>query len=168
MWYRALADTHQRGALDITEFTIAMHLIQSLMSNHISAVPASLPPDLLAAASVSSPTVSQVPATVRRTNSVSSSSSGRAPQLPPKVAQSPIRTQFSGTPDALGGWDITPQDKANFDALFRGIDTGNKGYIDGKSFLRLCVDAFFRHRGCNLLFDVKVTGRSLGSYLGFI
>jgi epidermal growth factor receptor substrate 15 len=104
------------------------------MSNHISAVPASLPPDLLAAASLGSPTVSSFPQTsVRRTNSVSSTGSARAPQLPPKAPQSPIRQQFSGSsqtpPD---GWDITPQDKANFDALFRSIDTGNKGYVDGK------------------------------------
>jgi epidermal growth factor receptor substrate 15 len=136
---RALADTHQRGALDITEFSIAMHLIQSLMSNHISAVPVSLTPELLAAASVGSPTGSQIPqAAVRRTNSVSSTGSGRGPQVPPKVSQSPIRQQFTGgsqtSPD---GWDVTPQDKATFDALFRGIDTGNKGFIDGNCWVSL-------------------------------
>lgn len=109
------------------------------MSNHISAVPAALPADLLAAASLGSPTVSQFPqATVRRTNSVSSTGSGRAPLIPPKVTQSPIRNQFTGgSQTAPDGWDITPQDKTNFDALFRGIDTGNKGFIDGIPFFTL-------------------------------
>src|SRR5271154_6726894 len=126
---RSLADIHNRGALDITEFTIAMHLIQSLMSNHLSAVPSSLPPELFAAASAPVPPGS----TVRRTDSVSSSGSGRIPpQVPPKIQQSPIRAEFTGgSQTGPDGWDITPQDKAAFDITFKGIDTANKGYIDG-------------------------------------
>jgi len=125
--YRSLADIHNRGALDITEFTIAMHLIQSLMSNHISAVPASLPPELCTAASVGSG--------VRRTDSMSSAGSGRVPpQVPPKIQQGPIRTEFTGgSQTGPDGWDITSQDKATFDNLFKTIDIGNKGYIDGTS-----------------------------------
>jgi epidermal growth factor receptor substrate 15 len=132
---RSLADIHNRGALDITEFTIAMHLIQSLMSNHISAVPSSLPPELYAAASAPVPPGSAV----RRTDSVSSQGSGRIPpQVPPKIQQSPIRTDFTGgSQTGPDGWDVTPQDKVAFDTAFKGIDTTNKGYIDGISPPRL-------------------------------
>jgi|SRR5579859_1793755 len=165
---RALADTHQRGSLDITEFTIAMHLIQALMSNHITAVPSTLPPELLAAANQAQPVGpgSFVQATVRRTDSMSSTGSGRAPQLPPKVVQSPIRQQFTGQsqngPDA---WDVTPQDKANFDNLFRGIDTTNKGYIDG--YPSFSVSLRFRPGSSNILSHIQVTGRSPRAHLGF-
>jgi epidermal growth factor receptor substrate 15 len=121
--------------LDITEFTIAMHLIQSFMSNLISTVPATLPPELFQAASIASPAASQfTQGTIRRTPSVSSTGSGRAPQVPPKIIQSPIRTDFTGgSQTSIDGWDITPQDKSTFDDLFKKIDTANKGYIDGIS-----------------------------------
>jgi epidermal growth factor receptor substrate 15 len=119
--------------LDITEFTIAMHLIQSFMSNLISTVPASLPPELFQAASIASPATSQFnQGTIRRTPSVSSTGSSRAPQVPPKVVQSPVRADFTGGSQmGIDGWDITPQDKTTFDDMFRKIDTTNKGYIDG-------------------------------------
>ena len=110
-----------------------MHLIQSFMSNLISSVPASLPPELFQAASIASPATSQFnQSSIRRTPSVSSTGSGRAPQVPAKIVQSPIRTHFTGgSQTGIDGWDITPQDKTTFDDLFRKIDTTNKGYIDG-------------------------------------
>jgi epidermal growth factor receptor substrate 15 len=107
-----------------------MHLIQSFMSNLISTVPASLPPELFQAASIAPPAASQfTQGTMRRTPSVSSTGSGRAPQVPPKIVQSPVRADFTG--GGIDGWDITPQDKTTFDDLFRKIDTTNKGFIDG-------------------------------------
>ena len=115
-----------------------MHLIQSFMSNLISTVPATLPPELFQAASIASPATSQfTPGTMRRTASVSSTGSGRAPQVPPKIVQSPIRADFTGGSQVgIDGWDITPQDKTTFDDLFRKIDTTNKGYIDGSPVKR--------------------------------
>jgi epidermal growth factor receptor substrate 15 len=104
------------------------------MSGHITTVPASLPPELFSAASIASPATPQFgQSTMRRTDSVSSAGSGRAPpQVPPKIQQSPIRTDFTGgSQSSADGWDITPQDKTTFDNLFKGIDTMNKGYIDG-------------------------------------
>ena len=150
---------HNRGALDITEFTIAMHLIQSLMSNQISTIPASLPPGLFAAANVSSPMNQFTPVrqnSVQRTPSVSSTGSGRIPpQVPPKIQQSPIRTEFTGgSQTAFDAWDITPQAKATFDDSFKTIDTTNKGYIEGSAFLRL---ADRRQRGSQLFPDVEAT-----------
>ncbi|KDQ60579.1 hypothetical protein JAAARDRAFT_67021 [Jaapia argillacea MUCL 33604] len=44
IWF--LADTQNRGALDSTDFTIAMYLIQACMSGQLTLVPATLPPGL--------------------------------------------------------------------------------------------------------------------------
>lgn len=44
--YRGLADSHDRGALDQADFTIAMYLIQGLMSGKITNLPQTLPPGL--------------------------------------------------------------------------------------------------------------------------
>ncbi|OSX64638.1 hypothetical protein POSPLADRAFT_1166744 [Postia placenta MAD-698-R-SB12] len=41
-----LADTKNRGALDATDFTIAMYLIQACMSGQVHTLPATLPPGL--------------------------------------------------------------------------------------------------------------------------
>ena len=118
------------------------------MANRIAAVPATLPSDFLAAASA------PFEGSVKRSASVSSSGSGRAPVLPPKIQQSPIRAEFTGGSQAGGDWDVTPQDKAYFDSLFNGIDKGNKGFIDGTYDLVLTDD---RQRSCGVLFDIRVT-----------
>ena len=49
IWF--LSDTKQRGALDATEFTIAMHLLTSYKSGALRGIPATLPPGLYEAAS---------------------------------------------------------------------------------------------------------------------
>ncbi|KAI0320509.1 hypothetical protein OF83DRAFT_577050 [Amylostereum chailletii] len=46
-----LSDTQNRGSLDSTDFTIAMYIIQALMSNSLTFVPTSLPPGLYEQAS---------------------------------------------------------------------------------------------------------------------
>lgn len=48
---RQLADTQDRGALDLTDFIVGMHLIQSCMANPSLHLPASLPPGLYEVAS---------------------------------------------------------------------------------------------------------------------
>ena len=100
-------------------------------------VPTALPPDFYASANVSLPAMSAFggQAGLRRTESVSSAGSGRIPpQVPPKIQQSPVRQNFTGNSQlgtGLDGWDVTPQDKAAFDNLFKGIDTSNKGFVEG-------------------------------------
>ncbi|KAI0747860.1 hypothetical protein C8Q80DRAFT_1353774 [Daedaleopsis nitida] len=47
----ALADTKNRGALDVTDFTIAMYLIQASMSGQLQTIPPSLPPSVYEQAS---------------------------------------------------------------------------------------------------------------------
>ncbi|KAK0535723.1 hypothetical protein OC834_001411 [Tilletia horrida] len=50
-----LADTHQRGALDLADFIIAMHFIQNTMNGTLQSIPATLPPGLYESASVGAP-----------------------------------------------------------------------------------------------------------------
>ncbi|KAI0781214.1 hypothetical protein BD413DRAFT_620813 [Trametes elegans] len=50
-----LADTHRRGCLDVTDFTIAMYFIQALMTGKISSLPMSVPPQLYHDASQHNP-----------------------------------------------------------------------------------------------------------------
>ncbi|KAK9372733.1 uncharacterized protein V1513DRAFT_451386 [Lipomyces chichibuensis] len=74
-----LADVHHRGALDVTEFVIAMHLIQCTLNGTLPALPPSVPPPLLAAAS-------SVPE-VGRPSSRTSARPSIAPQIPPPQHQ---------------------------------------------------------------------------------
>ncbi|KAE8210082.1 hypothetical protein CF327_g6015 [Tilletia walkeri] len=50
-----LADTQQRGALDLTDFIIAMHFIQNTMNGSLQAIPAALPVGLYESANVGAP-----------------------------------------------------------------------------------------------------------------
>jgi epidermal growth factor receptor substrate 15 len=122
---RGLADRENRGALNLAEFTVAMHLIHGLMTKQITSLPETIPVEMFATAAD----------TERRTFSVSSVGSGRIqsqvpPQVPPKIQQSPVVGQFTGT--SLGssdGWEISPADRAKFDKIFASVDTANKGFI---------------------------------------
>jgi len=54
--FRNLADSKQRGALDSTEFIIAMYFVKCLMDRTISHLPSNLPPWLLTAAATATNT----------------------------------------------------------------------------------------------------------------
>jgi epidermal growth factor receptor substrate 15 len=129
-----LSDSQGRGALDSTEFVIAMHLLASYKSGAMRGVPNSLPPGLYEAAGRRQP---------QRVGTGSRPGSG-APQaaLPPQFTgfsnarpQSPISRNQVSTPissQSTGdGWLVTPADKARFDQIFSGLDTSNRGYITG-------------------------------------
>ncbi|KAJ6166533.1 hypothetical protein N7470_001980 [Penicillium chermesinum] len=125
-----LSDTTQRGALDATEFIIAMHLLTSYKSGALRGIPQALPPGLYEAAS-------------RR--GASRPSFGSRPEVPPvpaipKQFTGPQRTasplsprQFSGqlAAQTTGDWLITPQEKAHFDSIFDTVDTARAGIISG-------------------------------------
>ncbi|KAJ5787067.1 hypothetical protein N7457_002057 [Penicillium paradoxum] len=132
IWF--LSDTKQRGALDATEFTIAMHLLTSYKSGALRGIPATLPPGLYEAAA--------------RRGPVRASFGARAdvppiPAIPqqftgPRRTSSPMnqanRPQFGGplSAQATGGdWLITPQEKAQFDSIFETVDTAKLGLITG-------------------------------------
>ncbi|KAL2002196.1 hypothetical protein VTN02DRAFT_459 [Thermoascus thermophilus] len=130
-----LADTKQRGALDATEFVIAMHLLTSYKTGAMRGIPQALPPGLYEAAA-------------RRGGGRPSTSSGPRPgsDIPPVPAipkqftgpqrtQSPINRQHYASPlsaQSTGGdWLITPQEKAHFDNIFATVDTAKAGVISG-------------------------------------
>ncbi|THC93570.1 hypothetical protein EYZ11_006963 [Aspergillus tanneri] len=128
-----LADVNQRGALDATEFIIAMHLLTSYKAGSMRSIPQTVPPGLYEAAA--------------RRGSTRSSIGTRpgldvppVPAIPkqftgPQRTQSPInRQQFSSPLSAQstgGDWLITPQEKIHFDSVFATIDSSKNGMISG-------------------------------------
>ncbi|KAK9464996.1 hypothetical protein V1512DRAFT_267040 [Lipomyces arxii] len=156
-----LADSHDRGALDATEFIIAMHLIQSTLNGSMPALPHSIPAALLAAAA----------GTTDRPNS--RASQGITPVLPPPQAHtlhqhdeqppaprqrgsfpanSPVPTaaiprqltgssvgshqsfapQFRATSIPVHEeWIVTPLMKERYDGIFASIDTDGRGLLGG-------------------------------------
>ncbi|KAH8593325.1 hypothetical protein B0O99DRAFT_547580 [Bisporella sp. PMI_857] len=127
-----LADTEQRGALVVTEFVIAMHLLASFKSGSMRALPNILPAGLYEAASVRPPS---------RQGSAAGSMSAIPRQLTGQGtgrASSPLsRTAYTAPqqfPQGTGfanNWAITPADKDKFDKIYYGLDKNNRGFITG-------------------------------------
>ncbi|KAF7587673.1 hypothetical protein BBP40_006884 [Aspergillus hancockii] len=137
-----LSDTKQRGALDATEFIIAMHLLTSYKSGAMRGIPQTLPPGLYEAAA-------------RRGSSRASIGSRPGLDVPPVPAipkqftgpqrtQSPINRSFgsplSAQPTGLD-WLVTPQEKAHFDTIFSTIDSAKIGKINGDQAVTFFMNA---------------------------
>ncbi|KXG54183.1 Calcium-binding EF-hand [Penicillium griseofulvum] len=132
IWF--LSDTKQRGALDATEFTIAMHLLTSYKSGALRNIPATLPPGLYDAAARrgsargsfgSRPNVPPIPAIPQQFT---------GPQRTASPMNQANRMPFGGSLSAQatgGDWLITPQEKAQFDSIFETVDTAKLGLITG-------------------------------------
>ncbi|KPI41820.1 putative calcium-binding protein [Cyphellophora attinorum] len=127
-----LSDTQGRGALDVTEFVIAMHLLASFKSGQMRGVPNTLPPGLYEAALRRPPPVGQ--------RGPGSRPGSAQPQIAPQFSgygrpQSPITRAQAGTPlsqQSTGEmWLINAPDKAKFDQIFATIDKSGSGYISG-------------------------------------
>ncbi|KAK7203430.1 hypothetical protein BZA70DRAFT_79921 [Myxozyma melibiosi] len=155
-----LADIHKRGALDSTEFVIAMHLIQCTLNGSMQTLPQSVPPSLFTAAAA----VHERPMSRSSLRSNTSTPQLQHPQIPPPVSQQhsgmppPPRTRGSYSapvsapvqrPMSTGGsqtqsfsrassfpvqddWLITPQQKAHFDSIFATVDREGDGSISGE------------------------------------
>ena len=137
IWF--LADTSQRGALDLTEFIIAMHLLASLKSGALRALPQILPSGLYEAAvrrgapprqgSGSRPNSDSIPA-----SAIPRQFSGGGPQRTASPLASrphPVASPLAASPTG-SDWAISPQDKAQFDHIFATVDTQNRGFITGE------------------------------------
>ncbi|KAI9244241.1 hypothetical protein BY458DRAFT_447881 [Sporodiniella umbellata] len=120
----ALADVRQSGTLSQTEFVIAMHYIAKLMDGTLKSLPDKLPSAVFQSASgtAASPMIAHP----------SASSLGRQPT----VMTPPQRSQ---TIDSLGNmafgqseWDVTAQERKQFNTYFDKIDSGRHGHIQGK------------------------------------
>ncbi|KAI7859687.1 hypothetical protein BDC45DRAFT_475663 [Circinella umbellata] len=133
-----LADVRQAGNLNQTEFAIAMHYIAKLMDGTLSILPTELPSSVYATANGDTNTSVVQP-------SPSPQHAVASPHIPP--SQQPQRSQ---TIDSLGTmafsngnptpgstmvgqqqWDVTPQEKAQFDTFFDKIDGQKTGFVQG-------------------------------------
>ncbi|KAG1088272.1 hypothetical protein G6F42_020329 [Rhizopus arrhizus] len=139
IWY--LADVRQSGSLNQTEFIIAMHYIAKLMDGTLSSLPDKLPPAVYQSAQ-SDPLTTTTQSPMMRNMSVSSPSFQNARQQ--SVMTPPQRAR---TIDSLGNlafgpssaihepvqqWDVSAQEKQQFDAYFDKIDSNRVGAIQGK------------------------------------
>lgn len=133
-----LADTEQRGALVLTEFVIAMHLLTSMKAGSLRALPNILPAALYEAATRRAPVGAGRPQspTGAVLSAIPRQLSGQAAlQMPmrtgsslgPALGRQPIAPQSTG--DA---WLITPADKVRFDELYNNLDKTRKGFITGE------------------------------------
>ncbi|KAI8638865.1 hypothetical protein BD408DRAFT_422384 [Parasitella parasitica] len=139
-----LADVRQSGSLNQTEFIIAMHYIAKLMDGTLTSLPDRLPPAVYqsangdAATSISS--ASQSP--MMRNMSITSPSFRNTRQQ--SIMTPPQRAR---TIDSLGNlafgpsasihetvqqWDVSAQEKQQFDAYFDKIDSNKTEAIQGK------------------------------------
>ncbi|KAK9416807.1 hypothetical protein SUNI508_09505 [Seiridium unicorne] len=131
-----LADTEQRGALVLTEFVIAMHLLTSLKTGQLRGLPNVLPAALYEAATRRGAAPRQSPTTTGPPlSAIPRQLSGQAPlrQSSP-LGRAPLSAQGTGLqPQTTGSdWAITPADKARFDQLYADLDKTNKGFITGE------------------------------------
>ncbi|KAL8778348.1 MAG: hypothetical protein Q9213_007458 [Squamulea squamosa] len=132
-----LADTEQKGALGLTEFIIAMHLLTSYKNGSMRALPQILPAGLYEAASRraiprESTGSRQIPENANPPSAIPRQFSGASYQQPGSPG---FRPQFaeSQRPETPTGdqWAVNPQDKAAFDQIFRTVDITNRGFITG-------------------------------------
>lgn len=130
-----LADTEQRGALQCTEFVIAMHLLASFKAGALRTLPNVLPAGLYEAAARRAPSrqssaqvVSAIPRQFSGQNNggvrVASPLGRSAYSAPP-----PPQQQFAQTTG--DAWAINPTDKGKFDTIYATLDKQNKGFITG-------------------------------------
>ncbi|KIJ60603.1 hypothetical protein HYDPIDRAFT_116899 [Hydnomerulius pinastri MD-312] len=146
-----LCDTQDRGALDSTDFTIAMYLIQALMSGQLSFIPTTLPPGLYeqaggggivahatgSSAHLGSPGAPTFPAPKQQPlHGTFTGQTSSAPALPTRrpgqAGQVPVVPPFPGVaPQATGQWDVTAAEKAGADRFFDTLDQQKRGFIEG-------------------------------------
>lgn len=137
-----LSDTEQRGALNVTEFIIAMHLLASYRTGNMKALPNTLPPGLYEAASRRGQ-IPPPPGRIDQTPSIPRQFSGQ--QSAPRT-QSPLSRPPFGAPaqpsQATGSdWLISAQEKSSYDNLFKGVDTMGRGFITGEQAVRFFSDS---------------------------
>ena len=101
---RSLADSKRRGSLDVTDFTIAMYLIQASMSGTLPTIPQSLPPYIYEQAKSGSDAV---------VSHATGSSAGFSPGLTGGFPSRPVQPQYTGQgilqPQYTGQGILQPQ-----------------------------------------------------------
>ncbi|OJD15661.1 hypothetical protein AJ78_04079 [Emergomyces pasteurianus Ep9510] len=141
-----LADTKQRGALDATEFIIAMHLLSAYRNGTMRILPQALPPGLYDAAArrggVRTSTGSRSSSDIPPVPAIPKQFSGSGPQRTQSPLNRPPQFQSTVSVQSTGGdWTITPQEKAHFDTVFATVDKANLGYITGDQAVEFFTNA---------------------------
>ncbi|KAK2805136.1 hypothetical protein FQN50_006381 [Emmonsiellopsis sp. PD_5] len=141
-----LADTKQRGALDATEFIIAMHLLNACRTGAISELPETLPLRLYEEAArrgaVRTSTGSRPSSDVPPVPAIPKQYSGSGPQRAQSPLNRPPQFQSTVSVQSTGSdWTITPQEKAHFDTVFATVDKGKLGYITGDQAVAFFTNA---------------------------
>lgn len=151
---RTLADTQQRGSLDLPDFIIGMYLIQACMANPNLQLPNTLPPGTYEAASggrapptgPTSPIARQntgpqspirpqytggalQPQRTGQSAQVSQATPPRQGSVGPAFAGASAFGQTRSTPQLA--WDVKPDAKATSDRFFAQLDQQNRGIIEG-------------------------------------
>ncbi|KAG0000479.1 hypothetical protein BGZ80_004531 [Entomortierella chlamydospora] len=149
----SLADTKQRGSLDITDFTIAMYYIQHTMDGSIKNLPAVLPPSVLKACTGSITGTGLVSSPIMAAQTLNRQATGNninihnptitrqmTGSITAGLTSSPLaRQNTGGTSSLFGGssssdipWDVTPEEKAKFDRFFDQLDKNGTGVVGGE------------------------------------
>jgi epidermal growth factor receptor substrate 15 len=126
----ALADREQRGALDVTEFIIAMHLLASYKAKTLTILPPSVPVALYETAARRGLSVRPASARGADLGPIPRQSSGSG------LMRGPVPRQF--TP---GDWLIGDREKASYDVQFDKVDTGKLGIITGDQAVTFFSDS---------------------------
>ncbi|KAI0506577.1 hypothetical protein F5B22DRAFT_441766 [Xylaria bambusicola] len=132
-----LADTEQRGGLVLTEFVIAMHLLTSMKTGALRALPSILPAPLYEAATRRGPPAPRQSPTVTgpQVSAIPRQLSGSAqPRTSSPLGRPPLGAQGLGIPPQTTGsdWLVAPADKAKYDQFYADLDKTNKGFITGE------------------------------------
>ncbi|KAI0822614.1 hypothetical protein BC628DRAFT_1326744 [Trametes gibbosa] len=153
IWY--LADRQRRGCLDLPDFTVAMYLIQALMTGRLASIPSSLPPQLYEDATHHS----RSPSPAARHASTPLQHLPPPPPLHPSRASPPhplpplTSSPFSGVPPprhpsrgpsqpSSPRWEVTPAIRVQAEHIFSSLDPRSRGCVRGDA-----VHAYLRQAG---------------------
>ncbi|KAL1795828.1 hypothetical protein ACET3X_006052 [Alternaria dauci] len=137
-----LSDTEQRGALNVTEFIIAMHMLASYRTGNMKALPTTLPPGLYEAASRRGQ-LAPPPGRPDQSMSMPRQFSGQqnVPRQSSPLGRSPFGAPAPAPQPTGSDWLISPQEKASYDNLFKTVDTMGRGFITGDQAVRFFSDS---------------------------
>ncbi|KAH7411600.1 hypothetical protein DE146DRAFT_242052 [Phaeosphaeria sp. MPI-PUGE-AT-0046c] len=137
-----LSDTEQRGALNVTEFTIAMHMLASYRTGNMKALPNTLPPGLYEAASRRGGVMPPPHGRPDQSATIPRQFSGQnAPRTQSPLSRPPFGAPSPATQATGSDWLIGPQEKASYDNLFNGVDKAGRGFITGDQAVRFFSDS---------------------------
>ncbi|KAI8049477.1 hypothetical protein BDF22DRAFT_181495 [Syncephalis plumigaleata] len=151
-----LADTQNRGRLDVHEFTIAMYLIQHTMDGSLKQLPAHLPngfyPSTSTPASSSiagspvihappSGTVPRYHAPADRAIPSGSMTMSRILSNRSNDARNSMFPSENSSPMSTAPWDVTSEQQATFGRYFDGLDQGQRGFIGGDEAVRFFLNS---------------------------